>query len=110
MYKHAVIIFDSIRLCMIQKCSITVPVLIWQGQIPSCYDVVREVESSSFSYAYAEDDTPPIISCTNTSPEAHYEFDAASEDAYWEPSSQEDELRAQFKKIEIDNIPGETIQ
>ena len=54
------------------------------------------------------------MSCTNTSPEAHYEFDtyasAASEDPYWEPSNQEDELRAQLKKIEIDNIPRESIQ
>ena len=88
--------------------------MIRQEQIPSVYDVIREVESSCFSYAYAQDDAPSIMSCTNTSPEAHYEFDtyasAASEDPYWEPSNQEDELRAQLKKIEIDNIPRESIQ
>ena len=68
---------------------------------------------ASAIYAYAEEnDAPSIMSYTNTSLEAHYETctSAASEETYWKPSSQEDELTAQLSTLGIDDIPGGSIQ
>ena len=57
-----------------------------------------------------DEETATLKRSTDHSSEAHYEFDASSEENYWEPSSKEDELKAQFHKLGIEEISENSIK
>ena len=75
----------------------------------------NEMDSSHPSYDSIDNsaDIRPHLQEKSTLPEPNYEFDCEAYDEdgpYWEPSSIEEELRAQLGKSGVLDVPKDSIQ
>ena len=71
---------------------------------------VQQEHTSSFSYDYVPVAEPNKPMHMKSIAESNYEVDPNNEEPYWEPSSREDELKMQIKKLGVLEITLESLK